>query len=283
MFKNYDDNLLDKLKKAELDIYKDFAAVCEKYDLKQFAIFGTALGTVRHHGYIPWDDDIDLGMLRDDYEKLCKVLPNEFGDKYRISNPKTEQYYSSSVVKLQRNGTKFVPPYAVNAKTDLCLHIDIFIFDHLSDDPKKADQQIKKARILSMLMFLRYFPDPTIRQKGLLGTVLKTGCKFAHVLLALSHVSPKTLYTIFEDNATRYNGQKTKCCTTFSDTDIKGASIAYDDLFPLVPMQFEDTIMYLPNQYDKVLTNYYGDYMKLPPVEERVNHAPVIVQFPEDE
>ena len=282
MFKEYDSELLEKLKKAERDIYKDFASVCRKYDLKQFAIFGTAIGAVRHHGFIPWDDDIDLGMLRSDYNKLCEVLPKEFGNKYRISNPKFEDNYSSSITKIQLNGTKFVPAYAVDSKTDLCLHIDIFIFDHLADSSFAAARQIRTARILSQLLFLRYYADPIIPYKNALGKILLGACHAIHGTLDLTKVSPRYLFELFEKNATKYNRSSCRYVTTFSDVAINKIKMSYDQLLPLVPFEFEDTTVYLPHAYDTILTNYYGDYMKLPPEDQRVNHAPVIVQFPED-
>lgn len=71
----YEKTVLEKLHRVQIEILNDFIMVCEKYDLTYFAIYGTAIGAVRHHGFIPWDDDIDVGMLRKDYEKFCGIFP----------------------------------------------------------------------------------------------------------------------------------------------------------------------------------------------------------------
>lgn len=79
LYREYDPDVLKKLQKAEIEILKDFDALCDKYSIDYFVCGGTALGGVRHEGFIPWDDDIDIGMTRDDYERFLEVAETEYG------------------------------------------------------------------------------------------------------------------------------------------------------------------------------------------------------------
>ena len=84
MIGEYEESTLKKLQGIQLGILKDFIDVCKKYDLKYFLIFGTAIGAARHKGFIPWDDDIDIGMLRSDYDKFIDIMDKEMGEKYNL-------------------------------------------------------------------------------------------------------------------------------------------------------------------------------------------------------
>ena len=85
--RSYDPFVLDKLHRVQVQILNDFIQVCEKYDLKYFVLYGTAIGTVRHNGFIPWDDDIDVGMLREDYNKFLEIFPKEMKEHYYLLTP----------------------------------------------------------------------------------------------------------------------------------------------------------------------------------------------------
>ena len=83
-YKNYNQDILDKLHKVELEILDDFVKICNKNNLTYFLTGGTMLGAVRHNGFIPWDDDIDIGMPRKDYDEFIKIAPKELGNKYYL-------------------------------------------------------------------------------------------------------------------------------------------------------------------------------------------------------
>ena len=90
-YKQYEPEVLKKLQQEELVVLKEFVRICNKYDISYFAVFGTNIGIIRHHGFIPWDDDMDFGMLRDDYEKFLKVAPSEIGDHFGLAGPDCDQ------------------------------------------------------------------------------------------------------------------------------------------------------------------------------------------------
>lgn len=280
MRKDYNDDLLNRLKREELDILKKFDKICTKYKLNYFVLYGTAIGTVRHQGFVPWDDDIDVGMFREDYEKFKLIAEKELGEIYRLSTPELEKFYSSNVVKIQKNGTKFIPPYAVGTPCDLGVHMDIFVFDKIPSNKKQRRRQKLLASLYSKLLFLRFFSEPEIDFGEPVKSILGAGCKVIHCLLSALHVSPKWLYRKFEQNAKKYNWDETLDeYSTLQDPCVEKSSLKKSDVFPLKYMMFEDIEVPMMCGYDAFMRKWYGDYMQLPPIEKRVNHAPEIIDL----
>lgn len=282
MIKQYDEATLKKLKTAELNILKDFIKVCEKHNLKYFMCWGTAIGAVRHNGFIPWDDDIDVGMLREDYERFLRIAKKEMSDHYYVSTPKTMKNYASGVIKVQRLGTKFVPEFSKTLKCPMCLHIDIFVFDNADEDSKKVEEKVRKVRNLSKLLFLCGSPYPIIPFGGIKGKMAKSICFIAHYIFKLFHVSIKRLYDRMERISKSANYMDTESVICYNCLYPLRSQMKLSDLFPLSEVQFEDITVKLPGDYDKYLTNYYGDYMQLPPEDKRVNHAAYLIDFGKD-
>jgi lipopolysaccharide cholinephosphotransferase len=279
MNNSYSSETLKKLKQAELVILKDFGDVCNKYSISWFAIGGTAIGTARHKGFIPWDDDIDVGMLRNDYENFARVCDREMGGKYHLTTPETEKYYSSAVVKLMRKGTKFIPPYATNGRADLGLHIDIFIYDNYTNDIR-SEWQIKVARFWDQMLFLRAYGDPEIPGDGMKKKLFRILCHIIHGMLSTLHVSPRWMYQKFTKNAMRFDSEETECVTIFQDSRIFDSRLKRSEIFPTKMMPFEDIKIPMMNDYMTALIRYYGkDVMQLPPEEKRVNHAAAVLDF----
>ena len=133
----YDPKVLKKLHDLQLEMLQDLEKICDKYNLKYFAVFGTALGAVRHNGFIPWDDDMDVGMLRKDYEIFIRVVEKEMGDKYQIMTPEIDKNYACCVTKFQRKGTKFVSYLSDKLNCDQCIFIDVFPFDYIAPTKRK--------------------------------------------------------------------------------------------------------------------------------------------------
>lgn len=277
--KQYDEEELKKLKKAEVNILYDFIQVCEKHNINYFLAWGTAIGAVRHHGFIPWDDDIDVGMLREDYDKFVAVVEQEMGANYKLTTPVTEKGYAGTVAKLQRKGTKFVPYISRTMKCDLCLHIDLFIYDNMDNDVEAARKNIKKTRHIAHVIFLCGSPYPVIKIKGIKGAMAKTACFMAHYIFKLLHVSMEKQYEKFEQISKSSNHKETAKLTSYQSLAAFTNSVTREDIFPLKDIEFEDLIVKIPNQYDKMLRQTYGDYMQLPKEEDRVNHGAYVIDF----
>jgi lipopolysaccharide cholinephosphotransferase len=103
----YDDETLRKMQLMELGILKEVDRVCREHDIAYFLDSGSALGAARHDGFIPWDDDIDVGMMRADYERFLSVAPEALGEQYVLSEPMTNAIHSAMFAKVWLRGTKF--------------------------------------------------------------------------------------------------------------------------------------------------------------------------------
>lgn len=283
--KQYDKEVLDKLHAVQVEMLKDFAQVCEKHGLSYFAVYGTAIGAVRHAGFIPWDDDIDVGMLRSDYDKFMKIFPKEMKEKYNLLTPQIDGRYSCTVTHIQRKGTKFVSEVTKDLKCEQCIFMDIFPFDYVPQDRKKQISQSRKANILGKLLFLSGNPNPVIEYDGIKGETMALACRLIHIILKLFRVKPECLYKKYIKNATKYNmsSERGRYVTSFEYVGGLKDKIVAKDIFPLKKVPFEDIEINLPNNNDKFLKKVYGDYMKLPPEDQRVNHMPLIIQFEGEE
>ena len=281
-YKEYDPEVLKKLQKVQTGILKDFDSICEEHGLSYFLLGGSGIGVVRHHGFIPWDDDIDVAMPRKDYDILLEDVEKEMGDKYRILTPLTDKDYSVNVTKIQKKGTKFVPYHARKSKCERCIDIDIFPLDNMPDDKKKRTRQLRRTWFLNKLLFLRGCGEPDIPFDGWKNTIATMICKMVHIVLIVCRVSPAFLYRLLEKEETRYNDQPVEYMNTFRVTMSDRSYISKQEMYPLVKMPFEDMEVYMPKEYDRYLTRLFGDYMTMPPVEKRVNHCPDVLEFGEE-
>lgn len=278
-YREYDPEVLRRLQLVQLDILKDFIAVCKKYDLDYIMLGGTGIGVVRHQGFIPWDDDIDVAMPRKDYDRFMEVYEKEIGDKYKVLTPLKDKNYACNVTHFQKKGTKFVPYISRRLKCDLCIDIDIFPMDNMPEDKKKRASQLRKTWFLNKLIFLCGTPDPIIPLKGFQKFAATYICKAVHYVLKFFHVSPRFLYKCLVRECTKYNGEKSRYMNAFEVTMSDRAYLSREEMYPLREMPFEGVMVSMPNQYDVYLRRLFGDYMQLPPEDKRVNHCPYILDF----
>lgn len=127
---------LERLKKTEMEVLAAFIEICEKHDLPYFLNGGTAIGAVRHQGFIPWDDDMDVGMLRDDYEKFLQVAPKEMEGKFELMNAEINKDCPGYTMRMCKVGTKHITDEHSKYPTTFGIRIDIFPYDNVPEDPK---------------------------------------------------------------------------------------------------------------------------------------------------
>lgn len=279
MYKEYTQEELTRLHRIMLDMLRDFDRICRKHKIRYFAIDGTALGAVRHKGYIPWDDDIDIAMLRPDYNRLLSVYKEEFGDRYTLFSPEAENKYYNFVPILSKNNTRMIVPLSKDV-FDTGIFIDIFLYENIPDDRALADRYIDKCYfwrniyVMGRANFELLYPGATAGQKikyTIAGVVRKI----------MSRVDPdgNKVRRMYMKQIMKYAG-KTKTYTVLGDPYAKDVIMRRDEFFPIVRLPFEDFDMPVMNQYLENLRRKYGeDYMQLPPKEKRINHCPYILEF----
>ena len=129
--KRYDDETLKHLQEVQLMMLKDFIEICEKNNINYFAIGGTLLGAIRHEGFIPWDDDIDVIMFRKDFEKLNNHMTNNSNEKYHLINVLNEETYHYTWARFNLKNTLLEEWWADQVNYKVNIFIDIFIMDNI--------------------------------------------------------------------------------------------------------------------------------------------------------
>lgn len=279
-FKEYDDFTLKRIQEVELEILKDFMDICDRNGLDYFGIAGTGIGALRHHGFIPWDDDIDVAMPRDDFEKLLPLVEKEMGDKYLIMNAERYPNYPLMTTRMTMRGTKFKEEALKNIDAPLGIFLDLYPLDKVSDNPKEARRQARDAWFWSKILILRSIPFPMLGFSGWKAKIIHAICGLAHLVLSILHVSKTWIYKKAYEAETRSNHYtKTKNLDFFCDTTPYMNLYAVKDIYPLRKLLFEDVELNFPHNLHNNLTGMYGDYMQLPPEEKRKNHYPYELEF----
>lgn len=279
-FKEYDDFTLKRIQEVELEILKDFMDICGRHGLDYFGIAGTGIGALRHQGFIPWDDDIDVAMPRDDFEKLLPLVEKEMGDKYLIMNAERYPNYPLMTTRMTMRGTKFKEEALKNIDAPLGIFLDLYPLDKVSDNPKEARRQARDAWFWSKILILRSIPFPMLGFSGWKAKIIHAICGLAHLVLSILHVPKTWIYKKAYEAETRSNHYtKTKNLDFFCDTTPYMNLYAVKDIYPLRKLPFEDVELNFPHNLHNNLTGMYGDYMQLPPEEKRKNHYPYELEF----
>jgi len=280
----YTPEQLEKVKQVALSIYKDVMALCEKHGIRQMAAYGTLLGAVRHSGFIPWDDDIDLIMLREDYDRFIEIAPESLKEKYEVQSMERTDGYVLNFAKVIKKGTLFVEESYQDRRYPTGIFIDIFVMEKVSPDEGACVKNMRKAKKWMQLAYLCEYSAPPLpsHMNVAMKTALLAACRILHPILRICGITAKRCRKAYLKLATAYQ-KADGIYMEYSDRHAENTIVEYGDLFPLQPHAFEDTVMYLPNHAEKILRNFYGDYMTLPPPEERRAHAPVRICFGEDE
>ena len=284
MYGEYDPQVLEKLHKAELEMLKDFAELCEKNGIEYFAIAGTAIGTVRHQGFIPWDDDIDVAFLRDDYVRFVKAMRKDkaFCEKYELWGPDQPHKYYNLQPTLMRRGTVFVNENAYAGQYRPGILMDLFIYDNIPEAGSESDKIIKKCQRYKILYIVRNVDHfKLLKGKSPVQKIKNIICGFLRIGLKMLPKCDEILYRRFLKYALMYRGKSDKYTCLF-DPGAAIMDIHKSKSYPTVRLTFEDTEIRLVKNYDEQLRQHMGDYMQIPPVEKRTNHCPVELEFGDD-
>ncbi|MGN0453045.1 MAG: phosphorylcholine transferase LicD [Ruminococcus sp.] len=259
---------LRKLQLTELEILKKLDSVCRKHNLRYYLVGGTLIGAIRHKGFIPWDDDIDVSMPREDFNKLLKLGKEEFGDGFFLQHQSTEKGCYFYYAKLRKEGTYFGEDKFEHTSIHKGIFMDIFPLDYI---PDKGFLQ---------KFFFKGFSCLT----GFICSKEKT-TEFLYKNMSLPFiVSFRLLQCILPKAFLKaLRNLLGKCSNALSGKKLL-ASLSGFHGYPVemspadwwgdgCDVEFEGCTFRAPSEYHTLLTHMFGDYMTLPPVEERVNHT----------
>lgn len=279
----YDPKVLRKLQLIELGILKDFDKICEENNIDYFIAGGSAIGVVRHKGFIPWDDDIDVGMNREDYDKFLKIAEEQYSDKYAILNNDTNNKFPLMNTRWGLKGTTYKTLDLKDIPGEFGIFLDIFCFDNIPDDEKLMKKQATKAWFYGKLLVLSGVKKPTLYYYGIKAKILHAVFFIAHYVLKILHISTRSLYKKAYKYCTMYKNEKTSRFAYMFDPQRYTSILSKDDVYPTKKMKFEDFNVRVPKNIESYLETRYGDYMTLPPEDKRHNHPPDILKFKDGE
>lgn len=258
---------LEKLKKTLLEIYLDIEKVCKENGLVCMLLGGSALGAIRHNGFIPWDDDLDIGMPRDDYEHFKDLFKSQLGDKYILNAPNYEGIPTNRFPKVLKKGTKFVEAGMIDDDR-ACIKVDIFVIENV---PNSSFLRTLKGFRCTALMFIGGHVLSFEGWKKHNSNKKMSRRQFVGMLF--SFLSSKKWFNIL-DYASRCNNSDTKFMNIPSGrSHYFGEILSRETFLPVSQGLFEGYTVFLPGNPHLYLKNLYGDdYMTLPPVDKREHH-----------
>ncbi|MGN0316885.1 MAG: phosphorylcholine transferase LicD [Lachnospira sp.] len=263
---------MDSLKiaqKNELIILKEIQRICEKHNIQFILSSGTLLGAVRHNGFIPWDDDIDIEMPYDQYKKFLKICKTELDDKFFLQTFETDPNYFNSFAKIRMNNTTFVPWDGANHHIHQGFWVDVFPIVRGSKNSRIHNLQSKILKLGEFLQMQDYCKGRYDDFKNETGSLVDKIILLEKIPMKIRIKLHKLLYSLVL--RTPKENKCVKMLTIFVANRPKNFWLELEDHV------FEDGIFKVPKDYDNYLKSIYGEYMKLPPENERKTHGPLYI------
>lgn len=257
---------MEEIQVVSLEILKKIAEICEEQDLRYSLAWGTLLGAVRHHGFIPWDDDVDIQMPRPDYLKLKAYFNTHAKELYPLKLFDNDiKDYPYELARVSNDD------YVIDTDNEkpcgLGVFIDIYILDGTRDTFEDAWEYASKTSKYPRLIFLstrKYYHFGTT--KGTLKKIFKFFVFIYAKIMGKSFFKRKLMSMIDKDS---YDMKEFVGCVSWCERP-KYAVIKKSEFEDMIDFQFEKYKFKGPRQYDKYLRQWYGDYMQLPPEKDRI-------------
>ncbi len=258
---------MNKLQSVQLMILKDVDKICAENDLNYFLIGGTLLGAVRHKGFIPWDDDVDIAMYRNDYNKFIDIMTKYDSERYFVQNFKTDNEYIRYITKIRLNGTKQVESEVRTTNIHHGIYIDVFPLDYISI--KNINMLRIRGKILKYLYLLKIHRIYKFNEDNGTKSKLRKFAKF--FLHIISLIFPRyAINYMYDYICTATNNKGGEYTTSFAS--------GYGWKKQLFPnyyygkgtfLEFEGCKFRAPAEYDMILKSLFNNYMELPPESKR--------------
>lgn len=269
----------EKLKKiwnVELDLMEKLFSVCEKYDLHPIVYSGTMLGAVRHRGFIPWDDDFDIALQRTEFNKLLEVAENEFRGDYFFQTALSDRKFFFGYARLRNSSTTGMITWNKSKDYNNGIYVDIYVLDGIPQNAFLLKKQYIEKEIVKQILVCYNIDDEYHSRKP------KWLVKAIH-LLAQSRPYEEW-YKIYTHVISKYSGKADKLSQMTHEMQVIKKYWCYkSDLKDIIWVDFENTKVPVPQNYDSILRHFYGDYMKFPPVSERGAWHETQIEFDPDQ
>ena len=257
-------NMYEEVKPLQavmFDILREAKRICEKNDIKYFLAYGSLLGAVRHNGYIPWDDDVDICMQYSDFDKFRKACERDLGTDYFLQTPDKEPGGCHTYFKLRKNGTTLIVDSTVDADVHQGINIDIYPIYNMANNII-----LRKVQLAFTAVFLLLSAGVSPKNHG---GIMKW-VSAAILKIFSSKFMKERVISICQKQMAKYENRKTIYKSLlFGNMDVCRLLYKSEWFDTSIQHKFEDDMFSIPGGYDGFLKVRYGNYMELPPMEER--------------
>ncbi len=262
--------ILNRLHEEMIRIYKEIARICDKHNLTYFVVGGTLLGAVVHKGYIPWDDDLDIAMPRDSYDRFIEICKTDLDEKFYLHCIDTDEKYWLSFAKVRMNGTVFLEEKRKNVKAHTGIYVDIFPFDYAStQNTKKHKRNWKTITYINNYIYSKTTGLKKVSKSAMLINPILS----LFSVKRLSNYRDKLMKS-FDEGERRY------FVDLAGGRRLDNSYFLVEDILPVQDLPFGDITVRAPKDPNKYLLQLYTErYKIIPPKEQQITHDPVLIRF----
>ena len=264
------------VKKILVDMYQDVQNLCIKHHLQLMLGGGSCLGAIRHKGFIPWDDDLDAMMPREDYEMLLQLLRDkQLGEKYEFSAPSAEYESVTTFLKIFVKDSQYIDLFSVNTPFPKGIYLDIFPIDAAPEN--KIARYLKgiisnALEFCTILTLYAKYPSKELQEYMALDKRMWHRYKLKYAVGKIVNLIPRKKWLWWFDLWAKGNTNSLIWTIPTGRKYYHGEVRMRDVFVPVVKGEFEGIEIYLPHRFDNYLHNLYGDYTQLPPEDKRERH-----------
>lgn len=270
----YPEGALERLQEAERGILDVVDAICRENGIDYFVDSGTCLGAVRHGGFIPWDDDADIGMPYGDYRRFLELAPRALPSGCSLATCENTPGLTSLWAKVFLDGTRFMDEASLEAGCDQAIFLDVFPYFREEEDPARARAQRAACLRLQRMSYLHGIAHPKMPSGTPLRSLKATACSVVHHTIAHAWRPQELSRRLFEAAQPLAPAER-----WFNASYPLDGVHAAATLFPTRDVPFDGMTLRAPHDCDAYLRTLYGDYHQLPPAEERYTHRPRVLDF----
>ncbi len=266
--------ILKKLQKYQIEILDEVVRICQKHKIQYFIIGGNLIGAIRHKGFIPWDDDLDIAMMREDYDKFLEVATQEIDKRMLVDYAENNEYYYLPFAKIRLRDSIYEEPEQKNYQGPKGIWIDIFPMDNANQEDSLFIRW--QTFLKESIHFINAIKANVTSEKN---SIMKKIIRFI-----FKPISTQKLVRLQQKIMKWENRKEAKYCISFGARyGMRKQAMLKSVFLPATQVEYEGKMYDAPGDYEFYLKRIYGDYMTLPPENKRVTHNPRRIKFPNEE